>query len=68
MKVRAKSFRYFSLALDESTDVTDTAQLLVFVRGVDEEFQTTQELAGLASLHGQTTGQEIFNHVLPIID
>lgn len=68
LKTRVKSFQYFSLALDESTDVSDTAQLLVFVRGVDEGFETTQELAGLASLHGQTTGEEIFNHVLPVIN
>lgn len=66
--VRAKSFRFFSLALDESTDVSDTAQLLVFVRGVDDKFEITQELAGLASLTGQTTGLEIFDHVKPIVE
>jgi len=60
---RASSFCYFSLALDESTDVGDVAQLLVFVRGVDCNFEVTQELAGLSSMHGQTTGLEIFNNV-----
>jgi len=50
----ASSFCYFSLALDESTDVSDIVQLLVFVRGVDCNFEVTQELAGLSSMHGQT--------------
>jgi hypothetical protein len=37
------------LALDESTDTLDTAQLLIFVRGIDAEFEITEELAGLQS-------------------
>jgi len=40
--------RYFSLALDESTDIFDTAQLqLVFVRAVGEHCLVTQKMAGL---------------------
>ncbi|XP_064079452.1 general transcription factor II-I repeat domain-containing protein 2A-like [Macrobrachium nipponense] len=38
LKEKSKQFVYFSLATDESTDVTSTAQLLVFVRGVTEDF------------------------------
>jgi len=48
--------------------MTDTAQLLVFVCGVDSSFQVTEELAGLMSLHGQTTGLKIFNSVKSVID
>jgi hypothetical protein len=28
----------FSIAIDESTDISDTAQLLIFIRGIDKEF------------------------------
>ena len=31
--------KYFSLALDESTDVTDTSQLLIFTRAIDNSFE-----------------------------
>jgi hypothetical protein len=38
LKNECQSFSKFSLALDESIDTCDTAQLLIFVRGIDEEF------------------------------
>jgi hypothetical protein len=37
-KNKCQSFTEFSLALDESTDICDTAQLLIFVQGIDAEF------------------------------
>lgn len=60
---RARIFCWCSLALDESTDVSDTSQLLVFIRGVISEFNVTQELASLHSMHNKTTGEDIFNEV-----
>ena len=35
---RAEAFECYTLALDESTDKRGTAQLAVFVRGVDQKF------------------------------
>lgn len=55
------NFKYFSVTMDESTDTSDTAQLLIFIRGVDDEFNITEELACLQSLKGKTTGQIIYN-------
>jgi len=63
-----KRFRYFSLAMDESNDVTDTAQLLIFVRGIDDNFNVTEELASLESMHGQTTGKDIFERVVACVE
>ena len=40
---RIASFQFFSLALDESTNASDTAQLAVFIRGIDSEFTITEE-------------------------
>jgi hypothetical protein len=60
---KANDFEWFSLALDESTDVTDTAQLLLFIGGVNAEFEVTEELASMNSLRGTTTGENIFKEV-----
>lgn len=50
----------FSLQLDESTDITDTAQLLIFIRMVFEDFSTKEELLSMISLKGKTRGLDIF--------
>lgn len=41
---------YFSLQLDESTDIVDTAQLVIFVRMVFENFETKEELVKVVLL------------------
>ena len=51
--------KYFSLAVDESTDNTDVAQMCVFVRYFDgKEFK--EDLLALIPLEGQTTADIIF--------
>jgi len=60
---RIRDFKYFSLAFDESTDISDSAQLVVFIRGVNESFQVTEEMLNLISLKGTTTGEDIFNAI-----
>jgi hypothetical protein len=35
LKSRASEFIFYALALDESTDMADTAQVAIFIRGVD---------------------------------
>ena len=65
---RLASCTYFSVALDESTDIIDTAQLLVYVRAVNGNFKVTQELAGLASLHERATGLNIFKGMKSVLD
>ena len=50
--------------MDESTDQKDTAQLAIFVKGVDRELNETEELWLLQSIKGTTTGADIFSEVL----
>ena len=38
LKEKIPNFAAFSIAIDESTDITDVTQLAVFVRGVTDEF------------------------------
>lgn len=44
LKEKIKEFTKFSLAVDESTDTVDTAQLAVFIRGINSNFEITEEL------------------------
>ena len=56
-----------SVALDESTDVTDTAQLAIYVRGVDDKFEVMEELLKVTPMHGHTTAQDIFRQLCDAI-
>lgn len=62
---KACAFDFFSIACDESTD---TAQLLIFLRGVDNNFCITEELFDHGSLKGTTTSKDIFEAVSDAID
>ena len=43
LKEKADFFIFYSLALDESNDVKYTAQLFIFVRGINENFEIIDE-------------------------
>ena len=60
----ASKFSYYSLALVESTDITDTPQLVVFIRGVTDEFQIKEEFLDLATMKSTTTGEDLDLEVL----
>lgn len=63
LRDRIQDFKYFSLAFDESTDISDTAQIVVFVRGENESFKITKEMLNLISLKGSTKGEDIYHAV-----
>ena len=56
-----ENFAYFSLAIDESVDITSTAQLLIFIRGITQEFEIIEELIGMTSLSDQTKGSDMLS-------
>ena len=57
-----------SLALDESTDIGSTARLLIFVGGVTEDFQISEELFAILSLKDRTRGSDLCDTVTDAID
>ncbi|CAF91246.1 unnamed protein product, partial [Tetraodon nigroviridis] len=64
---KAESFTLYSLALDESNDIKDTAQLLIFIRGINENFEITEEFLAMESLKGTTRGEDLFNSASAVI-
>ena len=56
LEIKISQYEFYSMALDESTDITDTAQLSIFVRGVINNFEVIEELLEMFSMEGTTTG------------
>ncbi|XP_059845272.1 general transcription factor II-I repeat domain-containing protein 2-like [Hypanus sabinus] len=65
---KAESFTLYSLALDESNDVKDTAQLLIFIQGINNTFEITEEFLTMESLKGKTRGEDLFDRVSAVIE
>jgi len=68
LKEVVQQCRYFSLAFDESTDISDISQLLVFIHTVVENFTVCKELLKASPLHGSRKGIDIYNRLMTIID
>jgi hypothetical protein len=56
------------LYFDDGTDQTDVSQLLFFVRVIQSDISTHEELLNLVSLHGTTKGSDIFEAVRNCVD
>ena len=57
---KAENCLWYSLAMDESTDLTSTSQLLISIGGVNLDFEITEQLASVCSMHETTTGEDLF--------
>ena len=67
LKEKLKSCEAFSPALDESTDISDTAQLVIFIRTVTAAFDIVEEFLDMAGLSSTTMGQDICEQVLKVV-
>jgi hypothetical protein len=47
LRNKIRDFKYFLLAFDKSTEISDSAQLVVFLREVNDTFQVTEERLNL---------------------
>lgn len=65
---RINDFIAYSLAVDESTDLVDTAQLAIFIRGVNKNLEVTEQLLSICSMKGTTKGEDILRKVKGVID
>uniref|UniRef100_A0A3P9HRP4 DUF4371 domain-containing protein n=1 Tax=Oryzias latipes TaxID=8090 RepID=A0A3P9HRP4_ORYLA len=65
LREKACALDFYSIACDESTGAT---QLLIFLRGVNDNFCCTEELLDMMSLKGRTTGGNIFDAVSEAVE
>ena len=49
--------------MGDSTDAADTAQLAIFIRGIDDEYNVTEEVASLVPLKGTTKSRDLYEAV-----
>ncbi|KAL6087635.1 hypothetical protein STEG23_035379, partial [Scotinomys teguina] len=62
LRQKIQSFVAYSIAIDEITDINDTTQLAIFIRGVDDNFDVSEELLDTVPMTG-LSGNEVFLHV-----
>ncbi|CAE1240396.1 unnamed protein product [Acanthosepion pharaonis] len=68
LKHKIKSFIAFSVAIDESTDITDVVQLAIFIRGVDKTLTVSGEFLELVPMMDTRTANDIFISIVGALD
>ena len=68
LETTLKTFIYFSLAFDETTDIVDASQLAVFIRRIDSQMKVTEEFLDVVSLKNTTTGRDIRDAVIKCME
>ena len=67
LKERLRLCVAFSLDLDESTDISDTALLVMFIRAVTVGFDVVEEFLNMTNLSSTTTGH-ICQYVIRVVE
>ena len=62
------SFEVFSFGIDESTDITDFAQLATFIHGDDASLTVTEEFVQLVPTTGMTKAEDILGSLVGALD
>jgi len=61
LKRKCFDCKFYSLALDDSTDASDTAQLAIFIRGIDKQYNIFEELLALVPLKNTTRSVDMYD-------
>lgn len=68
LKDKVKTFNVFSIAFNESTDIKDVAQLVLFISGVDDSLNITEEFVELVPMTDTTTSSDIYSSIIDTLD
>lgn len=66
LQLACKNCKFFSLCLDESNDLLDIKQLVIFIRGVNEDFEIFEEMLDLVPLDTNSESDTIFEKILEV--
>ena len=47
LESRAANFKFYALEIDENTNFIDNAQLTIFIRGIDDKYNATEEITSI---------------------
>ena len=67
LKKRVSKCSAFSIALDESTDLSDTAQLVDFIQRIKDNFEVIEGILDMANMESTTAGQNICEVVIKLM-
>ena len=60
MESKAANFKFYALVIDDSTDATDTA---IFIGGIDDECNVTEEMGSSVLLRDTTKSRDLYEVV-----
>ena len=60
LESKAANLKFYALVVDDNTDATDLAQIAISVRGVDDKYNVTEEMAFLVQLLKTQLNQELY--------
>ena len=63
-----EDLQFFSIAIDESTDITDTAQFGAFLCGINKDFHVVEDFVELVPIKGTATGADIMKTLLQCLE
>lgn len=64
IRKKLKNAIAFSICCDESTDINEVAQLVVFARIVDSSFSVSDEILDVLPMHNTTKSADIYENIL----
>jgi hypothetical protein len=64
LKEKCKVSVAYMIINDESTDIPDMVQVAVFIQGINEAFQTVEELLELDPTKRKTSANEVFSKLV----
>ena len=63
LRVKLLILDFTLLAMNDSTDATDMAQTAIFISGIDDEYNVTEEMASLVSLKDTSKSKDLYEAV-----